>query len=134
MCSRLNTQGGVMEALPHIHPLIRKLESSAAVSGAEKAALLRLPMAVQDLRADQDIVREGDRPSRCCLLLEGFAASYKVRPSGKRQIMGFYIPGDIPDLQSLHVEVMDQTIGTLCRCKVAFIQHPHLRELYREHP
>ncbi len=123
-----------MEALPHIHPLIRKLESSAAVSDAEKAALLRLPMAVQDLRADQDIVREGDRPSRCCLILEGFAASYKARPNGKRQIMAFYIPGDIPDLQSLHVEVMDQAITTICRCTVAFIQHPHMREICHMHP
>ncbi len=123
-----------MEALPHIRPLIRKLESTATVSDAEKAALLRLPIQVRDMRPDQDIVRESDRPSQCCLVLEGFAASHKVRPSGKRQIMAFYIPGDIPDLQSLHVEVMDQTISTLCRCKVAFIPHPHLRELCREHP
>jgi len=77
-------------------PLIRKLASTFVLSDDEKAALENLPMHVQDLRADQDIVREGDRPSRSCLLLDGYAATYKMTGDGKRQIMDFHIPGDIP--------------------------------------
>ena len=124
-----------MDALhPHTLPLIRKLESITTLSDTEKAALLRLPMQVRDLRPDQDIVREGDRPSQCCLVLEGFAASYKLRPNGKRQTIAFYIAGDIPDLQSLHIEVMDMNLSTVSACKVAFIQHPHMRELCESHP
>src|SRR5215207_8227501 len=86
------------------------------------------------LRADQDIVREGDRPTRSCLVLEGFTCIYKLTGEGKRQIMGFQIPGDIPDLQSLHLTVLDTTLGTITPCKVGFIQHEVLRELCERNP
>jgi CRP-like cAMP-binding protein len=124
-----------MDALhPHTLPLIRKLESITTLTEAERVALLRLPMQVRSLRADQDIVREGDHPSQCCLVLEGFAASYSFRGNGKRQIFAFHITGDIPDLQSLHIEVMDHNLGSVSPCKVAFIQHEHMRELCRNQP
>jgi len=61
-----------------IHPLIRKLESIIKLDESEKEALLRLPMQVADLRPDRDIVREGDRPSRSFVLLEGWTCSYKL--------------------------------------------------------
>ena len=115
-------------------PLVRKLESIFVLSDEERAALEHLPVQVQGLRADQDIVREGDRPSRCCALLEGYAATYKVTSKGKRQIMAFHIPGDIPDLQSLHLDVLDSSLGTLTPCRVAFVQHEALRDLCRRHP
>ncbi|MFC4172489.1 Crp/Fnr family transcriptional regulator [Microvirga sp. GCM10011540] len=89
---------------------------------------------MQEFRADQDVVREGDRPIQCCLILEGFACRYKLTEKGKRQIFAFHTPGDIPDLQSLHLKTMDHSLGTLTPCKIAFIQHEHLRELFRQHP
>ena len=124
-----------MDALhPHTLPLIRKLESITTLSDEEKAALLRLPMQVRDMGHNQDIAREGDRPSQCCLILEGFAASNKLRPNGQRQIMAFHLPGDIPDLQSLHIEVLDMNLSTMAPSKVAFIQHSHVRELCHTYP
>src|SRR5215211_6073392 len=110
-------------------PLIRRLENAFTLAENERAALLNLPLQVTTLRADQDIVREGDRPTRSCALLEGFAAMFKVTAEGKRQITAFYIPGDIPDLQSLHLEVLDTSLGTLTPCKVGFIQHEALQDL-----
>ena len=58
----------------------------------------------------------------------------QVTAEGKRQITAFHIPGDIPDLQSLHLEVLDTSLGTLSRCKVGFIQHEALQELCDRHP
>ena len=112
-------------------PLVRKIESISllALSEDERTALAELPMQVQTLRADQDIVREGDRPSRCCALLEGFTCVYKMTADGKRQIIAFHVPGDIPDLHSLHLEVLDNSLSTLTPCRVGFIQHEDLHEL-----
>jgi CRP-like cAMP-binding protein len=114
--------------------LVARLESIFTFSEEEKSALLNLPMQVTDIQARQDIVREGDRPSRCCLLLEGLACTYKVTGRGKRQIMAFYIPGDVPDLQSLHLRVLDNSLGTVGACKVGFIQHDVLHEVCRRYP
>jgi CRP-like cAMP-binding protein len=119
---------------PNTHPLVRKLESIAPVSDEEKQAIVSLPLTVRDLKADQDIVRDQDRPSQCCLILEGFACRYKLLPEGKRQIFSFHIAGDIPDLQSLHLEVMDHSLGTLVPSKVAFIPHETVRAFLRAHP
>ena len=119
---------------PHTELLIRKLESIVTLSDEEKGALASMPMQVTDIRADQDIVREGDRPSRSCLLLDGFTCTYKMTGEGKRQIMAFHVPGDIPDLQSLHLEVLDNSLGTITPCKVGFIQHETLHALCARFP
>jgi CRP-like cAMP-binding protein len=114
--------------------LIRKLESIADLTPEERRAILDLPMRVETLRADQDIVRDGDRPSRCCLVLDGFACRYKMTPDGKRQIMSFHIAGDIPDLQSLHLRVMDHSLGTITPSTVGFINHEDVRGLCHRQP
>jgi CRP-like cAMP-binding protein len=117
-----------------LNPLIRRLESITSLSEDEKKAILALPARVADRRADADLVREGDRPSQCCLLVEGFLCRYKNLVDGKRQIMAFYVPGDIPDLLSLHIDVMDHSLATIVQSKVAFIPHDALRRLIDDSP
>lgn len=116
------------------NPLVRKLESIMSLSEDEKEALENLPMQIVSLRGDQDIVREGDRLSRCCLFLDGIGCTYKVTADGKRQIVAFNIPGSIPDLQSLHLATLDTSVGTLEPCRVGFIQHEMLHDLCDRFP
>jgi CRP-like cAMP-binding protein len=124
-----------MDAIhPHTAVLLRKLESIAPLAPEEKAALLRLPLRLRAIAADQDIVREGDVPSECCLLVGGFACRYNVTAQGRRQILSFHISGDIMDLHSLHLGVMDHSVATLVPSQLAFIQHDDLRTLMRDHP
>jgi CRP-like cAMP-binding protein len=113
------------------HPLIRKLESIFALSDDEREVLVKLPLQITKIRADQNIVREGDRPSRCCLVLEGVACTTKFTGDGNRQIMNFHISGDIPDLQSLHLTILDSSLETITACTVGFIQHDHVHDLCR---
>jgi len=119
---------------PHDNPLIRKLGSVFALTEDERQALEALPMQVMVIKDDQDIVRMGDRPSRSCLILSGFAATYKVTAGGKRQIVSFAIAGDIPDLQSLHLKTLDTSIATISTCRVGFIPHEALRDLCLRYP
>jgi CRP-like cAMP-binding protein len=114
--------------------LVRKLRSISPLSAHEEQCLRNLPLAMKEIGPDQDIVHEGDRPSECCVLVEGFACRYKVTEEGKRQIFSFHTPGDTPDLQSLHLKVMDHSLRTLTPCKVAFIAHESIAELTRECP
>jgi CRP-like cAMP-binding protein len=114
--------------------MIRKLDSIFPLSEEEKQALQDLPMQITVFKADQDIVRIGDRPSQCCLLLEGYTCVYKLTSEGKRQIMALHVPGDIPDLQSLHLKVLDNSIATICPCTIGFIQHEDLRRVCERYP
>jgi len=117
-----------------LNPLIRKLESVASLSAEEKAAVLDLPVTVRQMRADHDIVRERDRPTQSCLVLDGWLCRYKILESGARQIFSFHIGGDIPDLQSLHLRTMDHNLGTLVQSTVAFIQHESVKNLAKDFP
>ena len=119
---------------PKHNLLIRKLDSIFTLTDDERKALQNLPMQVVVIKEGQDIVRAGDSPSRSCLLLSGFACVYKLTGDGKRQIVSFSIPGDIPDLQSLHLEVLDNSLSTLTLCRVGFITHEALRDLCERYP
>jgi CRP-like cAMP-binding protein len=119
---------------PEHNVLIRKLQSISPLTEQEQQRIASLPLSVQDVGADQDIVREGDRPSECCLVIEGFTCRYKLTEEGKRQIFSFHTPGDIPDLQSLHLKVMDHSLKTITPCKLAFIAHESIAELTRQCP
>ncbi|WP_238296036.1 Crp/Fnr family transcriptional regulator [Methylobacterium soli] len=114
--------------------LIRKLESIATLSDEERQAILSLPAKTRVLQPGQDIARDGDTPSQCCLLLDGWAYRYKILGEGRKQIFSFHIPGDIPDLQSLHIHTMDHSLGTLTQAMVALIPHEAMRELTTRYP
>src|SRR5687768_10340540 len=119
-----------MTEATELHPghemLMRKLRSISPLSEDEKHCLVSLPLTIKSVAPDQDIVREGDRPSECCLVVEGFVCRYKLTATGKRQIFSFHLPGDIPDLQSLHLNTMDHSLMTLTSSKLAFIPHDSL--------
>ena len=123
-----------MDMIPTATLLIHKLESILVLSEDEKDVLRNVSGTTKTVGPRQDLVREGDRPHECCLILDGFAYRYKLTESGKRQIFSFHIPGDIPDLQSLHIDVMDHSLSSLTACKALFISHEAMRDLMRQCP
>ena len=121
--------------IPHaLFPLIRKLESVTHLSNEGRKAIENLPVRVRTLSARQDIVRDGDLATQCCLVLEGWAYRYKLLTEGRRQIFSFHIAGDIPDLQSLHIPLMDHNLATMTQATVAFIPHESMYALTARYP
>jgi CRP-like cAMP-binding protein len=114
--------------------LIRKLEERDRLSEEEKQVLAAALGPSKSVSADSDMVREGDRPSESTLLVEGFAARYKVLQSGKRQITAIHIPGDFVDLHSFLLKKMDHAIAALTPCTVATVPHDTLRQITERHP
>jgi CRP-like cAMP-binding protein len=107
--------------------LIRRLDSISTLDRQDRAVLSGLPIEVASLDDGRDIVREGDSPTRCFMVLDGLVGSYKYTGEGARQIPSFYVPGDMPDLQSLHLSRMDVGFRTLTRSKIGFISHAAIR-------
>jgi CRP-like cAMP-binding protein len=114
--------------------MITKLESIFTLSDEEKQALQDLPIQAMTFKADQDIVSIGDRPHHSFMILQGFTCIYKLSYEGRRQIMALHVPGDIPDLQSLHLKTMDNSIASISPCMVGFIQHEDLRRVCDRYP
>ena len=121
--------------IPAHDRLIRRLDSiTAQLSDDDRNALRRLPLHLKQVSAREDVVSEGDRPSQCCLLVEGLLHRYKSLANGTRSVLAYHIPGDIPDLQSLFLHTLDHTIGAVTACQVAMIPHSALYELIETRP
>ena len=115
----------------HLDTLIRKLRASTNIDANDVAAIQALPVYVKHVSANTPVALEGDRPSTCCLVIEGFTVRSKTTDRGRRQILSVHIPGDIPDLQALHLHVMDHDLKALSDCTLGFIGHDAIRALTR---
>ena len=85
----------------------------------DRDALLALRPSTRRLEAGQYLVREGDRPRQCALLVHGFAYRHKFVGDGGRQILGINVRGDFIDLQNLLLEESDHNIQALTPVEVA---------------
>jgi CRP-like cAMP-binding protein len=113
--------------------LIRQLESTSELSAEDRAAIMGLPLRIRTISEKRDIIREGSQPTESCLILEGIACRYRMLSNGRRQILSFHFPGDIPDLHSLHLKVMDHSLFSVAPVRAAFIPHDAVRHIKREH-
>ena len=114
--------------------MIRKLEVADGLTDKDRAVLERLCDQAREIGADRDLTREGDRPENVHLVLDGFAARYKMLPDGKRQIMAVLLPGDFCDLHVAILREMDHSITTLTPCTIATIPRTTIIDLTENHP
>jgi len=106
----------------------------APLSAEENELLLAATADPRVVEAKQDIIREGDHPTQCTLIVDGFACRYKLVESGTRQILSFHIAGDFCDLQSLSLARMDHGISTVTKCSVAFVPHATIKGWCKKYP
>ena len=118
----------------HLAAVITKLMVSNILDEDDIRAIRNLPTRTRKLGAHQVIAAEGDRPSECCVIGEGYAFRSKTTSDGSRQILSLHIAGEIPDLQSLHLKLMDHDLVTLTPCKLEFVPHESMRALTRARP
>ena len=114
--------------------LIKRLRKSDDISEEDIQEINALPITVKEYAAERAVVRDGDRATECCLIAEGFCVRSKTIPDGKRQILSIHIAGEIPDLMSLFLHVMDHDLSTVTPCTLGFINHETLRKLHRRRP
>lgn len=117
-----------------IEPLLLNLGQHDIVS-KEEARLLTSVMTKQArFAAGDDIVTIGSRPTHSSLLVDGFAARYKVLADGSRQITALHVAGDFVDLHAFLLKTMDHGIVALSACHVAFAEHSDLKKISEKAP
>lgn len=115
-------------------PLVTRLAAIGSLTDSDIDAILALPYTAREGKAGWEIVREGDAPSQCCLVLDGTFGRFKMAAEGGRQIVSFHIRGEVPDLQSLFLAAMDHTLSALTPGTVAFIPHSAMRNILEDNP
>jgi CRP-like cAMP-binding protein len=116
------------------NPLLRKLANFTALSEAESAAVEECCKDVQEFGTHEDVITQGDRPGGVKLLLDGFACRYKMLEDGRRQIVAFFVPGDLCDLRVFILKRMDHSIGAIAPSRVATIAPDNVLKLMHDYP
>lgn len=93
--------------------LIRKLQAFRSLGPADEAALSALEVKPVAVGRDKDIIREGDDPKVVHLIAKGWGCRYKYLEDGRRQILAFFLPGDLCDLNVYILTQMDHSIGAI---------------------
>jgi CRP-like cAMP-binding protein len=114
--------------------LARKLETHYPLSPDDRGAVLDLPHKMRRVEPQAYLVREGDVPDRCAVIITGFAFRHKLTGTGSRQIMAINIPGEAVDFQNMYLEESDHNVQMLTRGVVAEIPRHALEEAAKERP
>lgn len=124
--------------MPDLHPtfekMVRRLERRSPLGPGDREALLSLPHTLRKLPASAHIVRDGDSPEYCTLLLSGFAYRYKLTGEGGRQIISLHVAGEFLDLQNSFLGVADHSVQMLTEGEAAFVPPAVLEELALTRP
>jgi CRP-like cAMP-binding protein len=119
------------------HPLsklLRQLEQFTSLPEDDRKLVCDLPYRIRRLDAGSYLVREGDLPTHCTVLVSGYAYRQKVTGEGSRQIMAICIPGDAVDLQNMFLNVSDHSVQLLTQCKVADVPREAMQQLVLTRP
>jgi CRP-like cAMP-binding protein len=79
---------------------VRRLESLAPLSDAEAGLVLGLSGRPETYMPGQELVAQGGPIRRARLITEGWACRLRTLADGRRQIIGFLVPGDMLGLNT----------------------------------
>jgi CRP-like cAMP-binding protein len=114
--------------------LIRKLKEHTRLSREDVAILSGLSAVERSFAANEDIVRQGDRPNMSVIVISGMVARYHTRPGGMRQYLSFHIAGDMPDAQALFIDRMDHAVCAVGGASVALVPHREIMRMFEGRP
>lgn len=113
---------------------LRSWGQRTGLAEPDLAALRALPFTRRRVERDAFVVREGEEPASCSLILEGCAFRQKVVRNGARQIISFHFPGEFIDLQSCLLAANDHGVQALGACTLAMVPRAALLALVAERP
>nr|WP_206046444.1 Crp/Fnr family transcriptional regulator [Novosphingobium panipatense] len=89
---------------------------------------------VRVLPPRHDIISEGDRPRFVNVILDGWAQRYKQMADGRRQILSFFVAGDLCDTNVFILRKMDHSLSTVTQVKLAEISQFEFQEIMENSP
>jgi len=130
---RVNRQAKIMQTGFAYTKLANHLASIAELSETDLDLLTRMPFTIGHFSSHETILRGGDRPDHCCLLLQGYLC-WQDTTSSMGQITSVYVPGDVPDLQTLRSPAAGANLRALGNVVVAFVPHDFFHDIASASP
>jgi CRP-like cAMP-binding protein len=110
-----------------------RLEHFSPIGEEEKAVLAEAAV-LRRYGPHQDLAQEGEPSDGLKIVLAGLACRYKVLPDGRRQIVAYFVPGDMCDVALFASTRMDHSIGSLSNLEIGIISKERVSFLVRRYP
>lgn len=104
------------------------LGSIVELTGDDVASLAKMPCTIRDYSSHQHILHKHNSSNQCCLLLQGYAC-WQDLETHNGQIISIYVPGDVPDIGSLHNLGAELDLVAVGPTVVAYVPHQFLQEI-----
>jgi CRP-like cAMP-binding protein len=114
--------------------LIRKLKEHSRLSREALEEIGALSSTTREVKANEDLVRQGDDPNFSVLVISGMVARYHLLKNGRRQYLSFHMTGDMPDSQALFIDKMDHAVCAIGPALVACLSHKELIAAFNRCP
>lgn len=83
---------------------------------------------------DYNIITEGQKIEHVWIVVDGLACRYKILENGRRQILGFMIPGDFCNVQFVQQNVYDHNVALLSDSRLIKVPVQRIMALIENNP
>lgn len=111
---------------PAFAPLLVRLRQSPELGTADLTALAAIAVEVRLIEANTIFITGGRRGDHVHVMLDGWAARFKILENGSRHMPALLLPGDGCDWEQLHLEHVECSVLALNRCMVATLSRAAL--------
>lgn len=114
---------------PHWAPFLRRLCLHSALTAEEQRAILDLPSQIRRLRANEQVVEQGEPSNQACFVVEGVIGRFGQTLDGKQLITAFTFPGEAANLRSVVLPTYSSALEALSSSIVRCVPHAAIRDV-----
>lgn len=115
-------------------PLIKKFRYVQPLDSNEIDVLSNLHERTTTIPKRKVILNEGDAHRQCYILSDGWAYRYSKLEDGSRQVINYYLPGDIISPFALFMPKANYSVASITALQVSVFDPSSLVALFSNHP
>ncbi|MEX0340031.1 MAG: Crp/Fnr family transcriptional regulator [Arenibacterium sp.] len=116
------------------HCPLRKMDLFFEMSADEVSFMTRFKTGEFDAQPGTEIMAQGQSSTHLFTCLEGMGVRYRTLQDGRRQVIGFVLPGDFIGLQAGVMDEMDHSVEASTSMRLCTFNRSDLWTLFSSHP
>ncbi|WP_299141277.1 Crp/Fnr family transcriptional regulator [uncultured Tateyamaria sp.] len=113
---------------------LRKIDAFLPMSTSEIAFMERFKTGELEAQPGTEIMAQGQSSTHLFTCLRGMGVRYRTLQSGRRQVIGFVLPGDFIGLQAGVMSEMGHSVEASTRMQLCTFNRSELWTLFKTHP
>ena len=116
-----------------LQPFVSQLLTHTSLLPEEVEVLLNLPSRVERVVAEKSVLHRESTVQSTCVVLKGLLARTSDTKQGGRQIVSFYVSGEMADLQTFLLPTKIFALRAMSDCEVLRIPHQALQAAFKKY-